>query len=140
VPKLCILCHQNDLNWQNVRGEEGLELPWRLVKIYLFIFKLIFYIFLYYFDMLILKIKKYYFNIFIYKIYFKNQSLELRLSIPFRFTRNSRNIPYQFKKRNKTKQFLSHFKSRSVPDFSAKFWPECSGFILYVPFCSWKVI
>jgi len=28
--------------------------------------------------------------------------LQLRLSIPFRFTRNGRNIPYQFKKRNKT--------------------------------------
>jgi len=56
-----------------------------------------------------------------------------RLSISFRFARNGRNIPYQFKKRNKTEQFSSHFKSRSVPDFSAKFQPERSGFIPHVP-------
>ena len=51
-----------------------------------------------------------------------------RLSIPFRFIRNGRNIPDQFKKQNKTEQISSHFKSRSVPDFSAKFRPERSGF------------
>ena len=59
-----------------------------------------------------------------------------RLSIPLCFAWNGRNIPYQFKKRNKTEQFLSHFKSRSVPDFSAKFRPERSGFIPHVPFRS----
>ena len=59
-----------------------------------------------------------------------------RLSIPFRFIRNGRNVPYQFKKRNKTEQISSHFKSRSVPDFSDKFHPERSGFIPYVPFRS----
>jgi hypothetical protein len=63
-----------------------------------------------------------------------------RLSIPFRFARNDRNIPYQFKKQNKTEQISSHFKSRSVPDFSAKFRPERSGFIPHVPFRSWKTI
>jgi hypothetical protein len=36
----------------------------------------------------------------------------------------------------KTEQFSSHFKSRSVPDFSAKFRPERSGFIPHVPFRS----
>jgi len=40
----------------------------------------------------------------------------------------------QFKKRNKTEQFSSHFKSQSVPDFPDKFRPECSDFILHVPF------
>ena len=45
--------------------------------------------------------------------------LQLRLSIPFRFARNGWNIPSQFKKQNKMEQFSSHFKSRSVPDFSA---------------------
>jgi 3-isopropylmalate dehydratase small subunit len=49
---------------------------------------------------------------------------------------NDRNIPYQFKKRNKTEQISSHFKSRSVPDFSAKFRPKCSGSIPHVPFRS----
>jgi len=63
-----------------------------------------------------------------------------RLSIPFRFAQKGRNIPYQFKKRNKTEQISSHFKSRSVPDFSAKFRPERSGFIPHVPFRSWKAI
>jgi len=63
-----------------------------------------------------------------------------RLSISFRFAWNGRNIPYQFKKRNKTEQFSSHFKSRSVPDFSAKFRSERSGFIPHVPFRSWKAI
>jgi hypothetical protein len=43
---------------------------------------------------------------------------------------------YQFKKRNKTEQISSHFKSRSVPDFSAKFHPERSGFIPHVSFRS----
>jgi hypothetical protein len=66
--------------------------------------------------------------------------LNPRLSIPFRSIRNGRNIPYQFKKRNKTKQISSHFKSRSVPDFSAKFRPERSGSIPHVPFRSWKAI
>jgi len=42
----------------------------------------------------------------------------------------------QFKKQNKTEQILSHFKSRSIPDFSAKFHPECSDFIPHVPFRS----
>ena len=63
-----------------------------------------------------------------------------RLSILFRSTWNGRNISYQFKKRNKTEQISSHFKSRSVPDFSAKFRPKCSGFIPHVPFRSWKSI
>jgi hypothetical protein len=62
--------------------------------------------------------------------------LESRLSIPFRSARNDRNIPYQFKKQNKTEQISSHFKSRSVPDFSAKFRPERSGSIPHVPFRS----
>jgi len=65
---------------------------------------------------------------------------KVKLSILFRFVWNDRNISYQFKKRNKTKQFSSHFKSRSVPDFSAKFRPECSNFIPHVPFRSWKAI
>ena len=56
-------------------------------------------------------------------------SFNPRLSIPFRFVRNDRNISYQFKKQNKMKQFSSHFKSRSVPDFPDKFWPECCNFI-----------
>jgi hypothetical protein len=40
--------------------------------------------------------------------------------------------------KNRTKQnnFSSHFKSRSVPDFSAKFRSKRSGFIPYVPFRS----
>jgi hypothetical protein len=59
-----------------------------------------------------------------------------RLSIPFRFTRNDRNIPYQLKKKNKTEQILSHFKSWSILDFSAKFRPKRSGFIPHVPFRS----
>jgi hypothetical protein len=46
-----------------------------------------------------------------------DQIFGARLSIPFRFARIGRNIPYQFKKRNKTEQISSHFKSRSVPDF-----------------------
>ena len=36
----------------------------------------------------------------------------------------------------KTEQISSHFKSRSIPDFSAKFRPERSGFIPHVPFRS----
>jgi len=39
-------------------------------------------------------------------------------------------------KRNKTEQISSHFKSRSVPDFSVKFRPERSGSIPHVPFRS----
>jgi hypothetical protein len=60
----------------------------------------------------------------------------LRLLIPFCFVWNGRNVPYQFKKRNKTEQILSYFKSRSVPDFSAKFHQERSGFIPHIPFRS----
>ena len=56
-------------------------------------------------------------------------SFNRKLSIPFRFVWNNRNISYQFKKRSKTKQFSSHFKSRPVPDFPDKFWPECCNFI-----------
>jgi hypothetical protein len=63
-----------------------------------------------------------------------------RLSILFYFVQNSRNVSYQFKKQNKTEQISYHFKSRSVPDFSAKFHPVRSGFIPYIPFRSWKVI
>jgi len=67
-------------------------------------------------------------------------SFNRRLSIPFRFIRNNRNISYQFKKRSKTKQFSSHFKSRSVPDFPDKFRPECFSFISHVSFRAWKAI
>jgi hypothetical protein len=73
------------------------------------------------------------------KVTVKSESWS-RLSILFCFVWNCRNIPYQFKKRNKTEQFSSHFKSRPVPDFSAKFRPEHSGFIPHVPFRSWKAI
>jgi len=66
--------------------------------------------------------------------------LEARLSISFCFTQNSRNISYQFKKRNKTEKISSHFKSRSVSDFSAKFRPERFDFIPHVSFRSWKAI
>jgi hypothetical protein len=59
-----------------------------------------------------------------------------RLSITFCFAWNCRNIPYQFKKWNKTEQISSHFKSRPVPDFSIKFRPERSDFIPHVPFRS----
>ena len=52
-------------------------------------------------------------------------------SIPFRPEWPKHSIPIQ-----KTEQFSSHFKSRSVPDFSAKFQPERFGFILHVPFHS----
>ena len=60
--------------------------------------------------------------------------------VSFRFTQNDQNIPYQFKKWNKTEQISSHFKSWSVPDFLAKFRPERSDFIPHVPFRSWKAI
>jgi hypothetical protein len=70
----------------------------------------------------------------------ETECLIARLSIPFRSARNGRNIPYQFKKRNKTEQISSHFKSRSVPDFSAKFRPKRSGSIPHVPFHSGKTI
>jgi hypothetical protein len=36
----------------------------------------------------------------------------------------------------KMEQISSHFKSRSVPDFSDKFRLEHFGFIPHVPFCS----
>jgi hypothetical protein len=52
-------------------------------------------------------------------------------SIPFRPEWPKHSIPIQ-----KTEQISSHFKSRSVLDFSAKFRPERSGFIPHVPFCS----
>ena len=42
--------------------------------------------------------------------------------------------PKHFTPIQKTEQFSSHFKSRSVPDFSDKFLPECFGFISHVPF------
>jgi len=71
-----------------------------------------------------------------YLMKFAGGAVSARLSIPFCFARNGRNIPYQFKKRNKTEQILSHFKSRSVLNFSAKFRPERSGFIPHVPFRS----
>jgi hypothetical protein len=51
--------------------------------------------------------------------------------IPFRPEWPKHSIPIQ-----KTEQISSHFKSRSVLDFSAKFRPERSGFIPHVPFCS----
>ena len=75
-----------------------------------------------------------------YSLMIFSSSSKPRLSIPFRSVRNGRNIPYQFKKRNKTEQISSHFKSRSVPDFSAKFRPERSGSIPHIPFRSWKAI
>ena len=49
-------------------------------------------------------------------------------------TLRNRNISYQFKKRNKTEQISSHFKSRPVPEIPAKFRPKRSGFIPVVPF------
>jgi hypothetical protein len=52
-------------------------------------------------------------------------------SVPFRLEWPKRSIPIQ-----KTEQILSHFKSRSVPDFSAKFHSERSCFIPHVPFRS----
>jgi hypothetical protein len=70
----------------------------------------------------------------------KTNSTAPRLLILFRFIRNDQNIPYQFKKQSKTEQISSHFKSRSIPDFSAKFRLECFGFIPHVPFRSWKAI
>ena len=42
--------------------------------------------------------------------------------------------PKHFTPIQKTEQFSSHFKFRSVPDFSDKFLPECFGFISHVPF------
>jgi hypothetical protein len=72
---------------------------------------------------------------FIYELS-NNIKGRLTYTIPFRFIWNGQNIPYQFKKQNKTEQISSHFKSRSVPDFSAKFRPERSGFIPHVPFRS----
>jgi hypothetical protein len=51
--------------------------------------------------------------------------------VTFRPKRLKHSLPIQ-----KTEQILFHFKSRSVPDFSAKFRPECSGFIPRVPFRS----
>ena len=44
--------------------------------------------------------------------------------------------PKHFISIQKTEQISSHFKSRSVLDFSAKFHPEHFGFIPHVPFCS----
>jgi type IV secretory pathway VirB3-like protein len=84
-------------------------------------------------------------KIYIILIYFQTnitskKNKNLRLLILFRFARNGRNIPYQFKKQNKTEQISSHFKSRSVPDFSAKFRPEHSSFVPHISFRSWKVI
>jgi hypothetical protein len=37
---------------------------------------------------------------------------------------------------SKKEQFSSHFKSRSVPDFSVKFQPERSGSIPHISFRS----
>jgi len=51
--------------------------------------------------------------------------------IPFCSEWSKRSIPIQ-----KTEQISSHFKSRSVPDFSAKFHPERFCFIPHVPFRS----
>jgi len=59
-----------------------------------------------------------------------------RLSIPFRFARNDRDIPYQFKKLEQNGTNFISFKSRSVLDFSAKFQSERFGFIPCVPFRS----
>jgi len=52
-------------------------------------------------------------------------------SVPFRLKWPKHSIPIQ-----KTEQISSHFKSRSVPDFSAKFHPERSSSIPHVPFRS----
>jgi hypothetical protein len=55
-------------------------------------------------------------------------------SVPFRPEWPKYSIPIQ--KTEQMEQFLFHFKSRSVLDFSAKFRAECSGFIPHVPFRS----
>ena len=52
-------------------------------------------------------------------------------SVSFRLEWPKHFIPIQ-----KIEQFSSHFKSRSVLDFSAKFQPEYSDFIPHVPFRS----
>jgi hypothetical protein len=52
-------------------------------------------------------------------------------SVLFRPEWPKHSIPIQ-----KTEQISSHFQSQSVPDFSAKFRPERSGFIPHVPFRS----
>jgi hypothetical protein len=61
----------------------------------------------------------------------KGISTKVVNSIPFRPEWPKHSIPIQ-----KTEQISSHFKSRSVPDFSAKFRPERSGSIPHVPFRS----
>jgi len=50
-------------------------------------------------------------------------------SVPFHPEWPKHSIPIK-----KMEQISSHFKSRSVPDFSAKFRLERSGFIPHVPF------
>lgn len=57
-----------------------------------------------------------------------------KLLIPFRFGRNARNVSYQLKKRNKTKQVSPRLKSRVDPEIPVKFQPEHSGRNPGVPF------
>jgi hypothetical protein len=78
-------------------------------------------------------------DLFFFLATWLHRRLGLNMLILFCSVQKGRNISYQFKNQNKTEQFSSYFKSRSVPDFSAKFQPECSGFIPHVPFRYWKV-
>jgi hypothetical protein len=67
---------------------------------------------------------------------FKKPNFKVISTKVFNFVPFCPEWPKHFVTIQKTKQFSSHFKSRSVPDFSAKFRPKYSSFISHVLFWS----